>query len=200
MANPSGFAPGCKAVGDLFSVLGVEPAIGRKFLPEENEEGKHRVVILSHSLWQRRFGGDARIVGQQVMINNNQHAIVGVLPETFQDPLPGESQRLEMWLPLAVTANMQQSRRSDFLNVVARLKPGATAKQAQVEMRAIASRLEKQYPNTNTGWGTIVQPLHETMTGDVRPALLVLGGAVSVLLLIACANVANLLLARATAR
>jgi len=188
------------AIGDLFSVLGVEPALGRKFLPEENEEGKHRVVLLSHALWQRRFGGDPGIVSRQVMINNNQHTIVGVLPATFQDPLPGEGQRLEMWLPLSVTANMKQARRGDFLNVVARLKPGTTRQQAEAEMTGITAQLEKQYPNTNTGWGIIVQSMHETITGDVRPALLVLLGAVSVLLLIACANVANLLLARATAR
>ncbi len=188
------------AIGDLFSVLGVEPALGRKFLPEENEEGKHRVVLLSHALWQRRFGGDPGIVSRQVMINNNQHTIVGVLPAAFQDPLPGEAQRLEMWLPLSVTANMKQARRGDFLNVVARLKPGTTQQQAEAEMTGITAQLEKQYPNTNTGWGIIVQSMHETITGDVRPALLVLLGAVSVLLLIACANVANLLLARATAR
>ncbi|MDQ3119688.1 MAG: ABC transporter permease [Verrucomicrobiota bacterium] len=188
------------AIGDLFSVLGVEPALGRKFLPEENEEGKHRVVLLSHALWQRRFGGDPGIVSRQVMINNNQHTIVGVLPAAFQDPLPGEAQRLEMWLPLSVTANMKQARRGDFLNVVARLKPGTTRQQAEAEMTGITAQLEKQYPNTNTGWGIIVQSMHETITGDVRPALLVLLGAVSVLLLIACANVANLLLARATAR
>lgn len=188
------------AVGDLFTLLGVEPMIGRKFLPEENEDGKNRVVLLSHTLWQRRFGGDARIIGGQITINNNQHTVVGVLPPTFQDPLPGQNQRVEMWLPVGVTQRMQQARRGDFLNVAARLKPGTSLQQAQAEMTGIMARLEKQYPGTNTGWGAIVQSLHETMTGDVRPALLVLLGAVSVLLLIACANVANLLLARATAR
>jgi putative ABC transport system permease protein len=188
------------AAGDLFSVLGVEPMIGRKFLEEENVTGKNRVVLLSHALWQRRFGGDARIVGEQITINNNPHTVIGVLPPTFQDPLPEQSARLEMWLPLGVTEQMQQARRSDFLNVAARLKPGVTLQQAQAEMTGIMARLEQQYPNTNNGWSVIVQPLHETITGDVRPALLVLLGAVSVLLLIACANVANLLLARATAR
>jgi len=188
------------AVGALFSVLGVEPVIGRKFLEEENAEGKHRVVLLSHALWQRRFGGDPAVVGQQITVSNNPHTIVGVLPPAFQDPLPEQRLPMEMWLPLAVTEQMQQGRRSDFLNVVARLKPGAEMRQAQAEMTGIMARLEKQYPNTNNGWGAIVESLHETMTGDVRPALLVLGGAVSVLLLIACANVANLLLARATAR
>ena len=188
------------AMGDLFTVLGIEPAIGRKFLPEENEEGKHRVVLLSDALFQRRFGGQAGVVGSQIMINNSQYTIVGVLPAGFQDPIAGQTQSFQMWMPLAVTANMQQSRRGDFLSVVARLKPGVSLQHGQAEMTGIMARLEKQYPNTNTGWGAIVQPLHETITGDVRPALLVLLGAVSVLLLIACANVANLLLARATAR
>jgi putative ABC transport system permease protein len=187
-------------VGDLFSVLGVEPMIGRKFLAEENEEGKNRVVLLSHALWQRRFGGDARIVGSQITVNNNQHTVVGVLPPSFQDPVPGATKPVELWVPLAPTQQMQQARRNDFLNVAARLKAGVTLQQAQAEMTGIMARLEQQYRNTNTGWGVIVESLHETITGDVRPALLVLLGAVSVLLLIACANVANLLLARATAR
>jgi putative ABC transport system permease protein len=188
------------AVGDLFAVLGVEPVIGRKFLAEENVAGRNRVVLLSHALWQRRFGGDPRVVGEQITIGNDPHTIIGVLPQGFQDPLPEQSQRLEMWLPLGVTEQMQQGRRSDFLNVAARLKPGVTLQQAQAEMTGIMSRLEQQYPTTNNGWSVLVQPLHETITGDVRPALLVLSAAVSVLLLIACANVANLLLARATAR
>jgi putative ABC transport system permease protein len=187
-------------IGDFFTVLGVEPAIGRKFVPEENEEGKNRVVILSHALWQRRFGGDPKIVGQQISISGNQSTVVGIMPAGFQDPVAAASRPVELWQPLPVTAQMRESRRGDFLNVITRLKPGGTVEQARAEMKGIAARLEKQYPDSNTGWSVIVEPLHQTITGDIRPALLVLLGAVAFLLLIACANVANLLLARASAR
>jgi predicted permease len=192
--------PGGYAMGDFFSVIGVEPALGRKFLPEEFETGKNRVVILSHALWQRRFGGDPKIVGQEISISGNPHTVIGVLPASFQDPVPEATKVLQLWLPLAVSDNLRNSRRGDFLNVVARLKPGVQIEAARSEMKGIAARLEKQYPDTNTQWGVIVQPLHETLTGDVRPALLILLSAVAFLLLIACANVANLLLARASSR
>ena len=192
--------PGGYSMGDFFNALGIEPVLGRKFLPEENETGKNRVVILSHALWQRRFGGDPRIVGQQITISGNPHTVVGILPATFQDPIPEATKTVQLWLPLAVSDSMRQSRRGDFLNVVARLKPGVKLEAARAEMTGIAARLEKQYPDTNTQWGVIVQPLHETLTGNVRPALLVLLSAVAFLLLIACANVANLLLARASSR
>jgi putative ABC transport system permease protein len=192
--------PGAAVLGDFFTVLGVEPALGRKFLAEENEEGKHRVTILSHGLWQRRFGGDARIVGQQIAVNGNQYTVVGVMPPNFQHPNPEARRPIELWLPLAVTDVMRNGRRSDFLSVIARLKPGVSVEQARAEMTTIAARLEQQYPDTNSGWGVIVQPLHQRFTGDVRPALLMLLGAVGFLLLIACANVANLLLARSSTR
>jgi putative ABC transport system permease protein len=192
--------PGAYVMGDFFTALGVEPALGRKFLPEENETGKNRVVILSHALWQQRFGGDPKIIGQQIQISGNPHTVVGVLPANFQDPIPGATKTMQLWLPLAATDQMRQSRRGDFLNVIARLKPQASLESARAEMTGIAARLEKQYPDTNTQWGVIVQPLHETLTGDVRPALLILVSAVAFLLLIACANVANLLLARASSR
>jgi putative ABC transport system permease protein len=192
--------PGGVTFGDFFTVLGVEPALGRKFLPEENEQGKNRVVILSHALWQQRFGGDPKIVGQQITVNGNPHTIVGVLPPGFHDPNPKARKAVQLWLPLVITDGMRNSRRGDFLYVVARLKPGIAIAQARAEIKGIASRLEKQYPDTNTAWGVIVEPLHETLTGDIRPALLLLLGAVAFLLLIACANVANLLLARASSR
>jgi putative ABC transport system permease protein len=192
--------PGGYVMGDFFNVLGIEPILGRKFVAEENETGKNRVVILSHALWQRRFGGDPKIIGQQISISGNPHTVVGILPANFQDPIPEATKTMQLWLPLAVSDSMRQSRRGDFLNVVARLKPGVKLETARAEMTGIASRLEKQYPDTNTQWGVIVQPLHETLTGNVRPALLVLLTAVAFLLLIACANVANLLLARASSR
>jgi len=192
--------PGAAVLGDFYTVLGVEPALGRKFLPEENEEGKHRVVILSHGLWQRNFGGDVRIVGQQIGVNNNQYMVVGVMPPNFQHPNPEARRPVEMWLPMAVSDAMRNGRRSDFLSVIARLKPGVSVEQAGAEMTTIAARLEQQYPDTNSAWGVIVQPLHQRFTGDVRPALLMLLGAVGFLLLIACANVANLLLARSSTR
>ena len=192
--------PGAAVIGDFFTVLGIEPALGRKFLQEENEQGKNRVIILSHELWQRRFGGDAKIVGQQISVNGNPHTIVGVMPAGFQHPAHVVRRPVQLWLPLGITDNMRNSRRSDFLYVVARLKPGTTLAQAGAEMKGIMARLEKQYPATNTAWSAIVQSLHETLTGDIRPALLLLLGAVAFLLLIACANVANLLLARASSR
>ncbi len=191
---------GAAVVGDFFSVLGVEPVLGRKFVPEENEDGKNRVAILSHAFWQRRFGGDPGLVGQQIQLNGNQYTVVGVMPPTFQDPVAAARRPVELWMPLAVTERMRSARRSDFLSVIARLKHGGTVEQARAELKGIASRLEQQYPDTNTNWSVIVEPLHETLTGNVRPALLILLGAVAFLLLIACANVANLLLARASAR
>jgi putative ABC transport system permease protein len=192
--------PGAAVIGDFFTVLGIEPALGRKFLPEENEQGKNRVIILSHELWQRRFGADTKIIGQQISVNGNPHTIVGVMPAVFQHPAPAAKRPTQLWLPLGVTDNMRNSRRGDFLYVIARLKPGTTIEQAGAEMKGIMARLEKQYPDTNTAWSAIVQSLHETLTGDIRPALLLLLGAVAFLLLIACANVANLLLARASSR
>jgi putative ABC transport system permease protein len=192
--------PGAFVVGEFFNVLGVEPTLGRKFLPEENDAGRNRIVILSHALWQRRYGGDPKIIGQQITIGGNPHTVVGVMPAGFQDPIPAATKVVQLWLPLPVSDNMRNSRRDDFLDVIARLKPGVKIETARAEMSGIASRLERQYPATNTQWGVIVQPLHETLTGDVRPALLVLLSAVAFLLLIACANVANLLLARASSR
>jgi putative ABC transport system permease protein len=192
--------PGAYVMGDFFTALGVEPALGRKFVAEENETGKNRVVILSHALWQRRFGADPKIIGQQIVIGGNPHTVVGILSANFQDPVPGATKTVQLWLPLAASDQMRQSRRSDFLNVIARLKRGVNLEAARAEMKGIAVRLEKQYPDTNTQWGVIVQPLHETLTGDVRPALIILLSAVAFLLLIACANVANLLLARASSR
>ncbi|HJR05983.1 MAG TPA: ABC transporter permease [Pyrinomonadaceae bacterium] len=192
--------PGAYVLGDFYTVLGVEPVLGRKFLPEENVEGKHRVVILSHGLWQRHFGGDTRIVGQQVGVNGGQYTVVGVMPPNFQQPDPEARRPVEMWLPLPISEGMRASRRGDFLSVIARLKSGVSVEQARAEMTTIAARLEQQYPQTNAAWSVIVQPLHQRFTGDVRPALLMLLGAVGFLLLIACANVANLLLARSSTR
>jgi putative ABC transport system permease protein len=192
--------PGAVVIGDFFTILGVEPVLGRKFLPEENEQGKNRVALLSHELWQKRFAGDPKIVGQQMIVNGNPHTIVGVMPADFQHPAAAVRKAVQLWLPLAVSDNMRQSRRGDFLSVIARLKPEATIDRARAEMKGIAARLEKQYPDSNTAWGVIVESVHETITGDIRPALLLLLGAVAFLLLIACANVANLLLSRASSR
>ena len=191
---------GAAVVGDFFTVLGIEPVLGRKFAAHENEDGKNRVTILSHAFWQRRFGADPNLVGQQIQLNGNQYTVVGVMPPSFQDPVAAAKRPVELWMPLAISEGMRNARRGDFLQVIARLKPGVGIDQARAELKGIAARLEQQYPDTNTNWSTIVDPLHHTLTGNVRPALMILLGAVAFLLLIACANVANLLLARASAR
>jgi putative ABC transport system permease protein len=191
--------PGSIITANFFSVLGVQPLMGRSFAAEENGPKGARVVILSHGLWQRRFGGNPNIVGQVITLNGNPYQVVGVMPQGFKNPLPSQRNAAELWIPIALDFD-PTLRRSDFLSVVGRLKPNVTLEQARAEMNTIASRLEQQYPDTNTGWSTILIPLRERIIGDVRPAMWVLVGVVGFLLLIACANVANLLLARSAAR
>jgi putative ABC transport system permease protein len=187
---------GRRVTANLFPLLGVEPQLGRAFLPEEDRPGAGRVVILSHGLWQRRFGGDVNITGRPLNLNGESYTVVGVMPPDFK--FPGFEDQL--WVPIAFTPEEAASRGRHYLEVVARMKPGVTLPQAQAEMSTIAARLQQQYPDYNTQRGARVTPLREHVAGDIRPALLVLLGAVGFVLLVACANVANLLLARAAAR
>ncbi|MBV9925152.1 MAG: ABC transporter permease, partial [Acidobacteria bacterium] len=189
---------GMSTSANFFDVVGVRPALGRGFLPEEEAAGKNRVVVISHALWQRRYNSDPAVLGRQITITGNVHTIVGVAPKEFKTPVPGPKAP-DLWFPIAFRFD-DSIRRSDFLNVFARLKPGATVEQGRAELEAVAARLAEQYPSTNAGWSVKVEPLHERVVGNVRQALWVLMGMVGLLLLIACANVANLLLARAAAR
>jgi putative ABC transport system permease protein len=186
---------GTVTTASLFSVLGVHPALGRAFLPEEDQPNGNRVVVLSHHLWQRRFGSDPGIVGKPIVLNGNPYTVVGVMPAGFEFP----SKETELWATLGLDPSNQEGRGSHFLDVIARLKPGVTLQQAQTNMDTVAGELEKQY-QVNTGHGVNIFPLYEEIIGSVRPALMVLLGAVGFVLLIACANVANLLLVRTVGR
>ncbi|MEK6301915.1 MAG: ABC transporter permease [Acidobacteriota bacterium] len=188
---------GLSVTGDLFSVLGVSAAFGRTFTPEETLAGNHRVVVLSHALWQRRFGADPEIVGQQIPLNGNNRTVIGVMPESFYFP----AKEVELWVPMGwEQARVSQQRRPHYLRAIGRLKPGVSIEQARSDMTAIAAGLEEQYPDTNTKMGVGVGPLQEWIVGDSRPALLVFLAAVGLVLLIACANVSSLLLVRAESR
>jgi len=184
------------ATGDLFRALGVEPALGRTFAPDDDQDGRDNVVVLSHAFWQSRFGANREIVGQTVTLNNGKHTVIGVMPAWFEFP----DARTEIWRPMAMSAEQAQNRQGKWLRVIGRLKAGVSPEQASAEMNAIAGRLERQYPEANGGWGASLLPLHEEVAGKVRRLMWILLGAVGFVLLIACANVANLLLARAASR
>ncbi len=189
---------GRRVSANLFDLLGVRVLVGRTFVTDDDRPGTH-VVLLSYSLWQRRFGSDPSVIGQALSLNGESYTVVGVMPRLVQ--LPGYSSRNDqLWVPIAFSQEEASQRGNHFLEVIARLKPGITLKQAQAEMETIAARLAGAYPVYNMRRGAVVVPLHEQVVGDIKPALLVLLGSVGFVLLIACANVANLLLARAAVR
>ena len=190
---------GAIASADLLPLLKVEPALGRNFTREEDQQQSPPVILLSYNLWQRRFGADPHIVGRQIRLSSQSATVVGVLPAGFKFPV--DEGRTDYLQPVGPNIGEYFGRRSAyFLRVVGRLKPGVTRRAAETEMRAIGERLEQQYPDEGFRLGATLVPLHEEVVGDVRPALFVLLGAVGFVLLIACANVANLLLARAASR
>ncbi len=182
-----------KAGANFFSLLGVQPALGREFSAEEDRPGGAPVVMVGHSFWKRRFGGDAGLPGRTLRLDAAPYTVVGVAPAELE--VMG---KVDLWLPMQV--NPAASRGNHELGVLARLKPGVTLAQAQNDLDAVARVLEREYPATNQGWGIKVIPWSEMARGRTGPALVMLLGAVGLLLLIACANVANLLLARSGAR
>jgi putative ABC transport system permease protein len=180
----------------FFPVLGVEPASGRNFTADEDRAGGNKTVVLSHGLWQRRFGGNASIIGQQLTLNNESYTVVGILPQTFE-----WQSAVDIYVPLGLRADRMQDRDSHpGIYVVGLLKPNVTVEQARADMTEITERLAKDYPKTNTGNGYTLNTLQYTATQNIRSSLFVLMAAVAFVLLIACANVANLLLARAASR
>jgi putative ABC transport system permease protein len=185
---------------EIFDVLGVPPLLGRGFTQQDADNEADRVVVLTYPLWKTAFGGDPKILGQQINLSARSYTVVGVMPPGWKFPI--EDENIEYVMPLQyLIGSMLNNRGAHFLSVVGRLKPGAEIKQTEAELTAIASRLSKQYPDTNLNFtGVAVVTLHNDVVGNVRPALLIMLGAVALVLLIACANVANLLLARAASR
>ena len=180
----------------FFHVLGVEPAHGRVFREDEDRPGAPRVAVLGHGLWQRRFGADPSVVGSEVLLDGEKYTVVGVMPKGFQFESPG----IGLWTPLALTPEQWADRDGHYLSVVARLKAGVTVGQADADLKAITARIAADFPEAAAGVSAEVAPLREHLAGGSRASLLMLLAAVALVLLIACANVAGVLLSRAAAR
>ena len=180
----------------LFKLLRVDPILGRTFTRDEDIASPSRVVIIGHGLWVDRFGSNPSVVGQTVRLNDEPYVVVGVMPRGFRSLDPDD----QLWLPLGMTAEQRANRGSHFLRVLGRLKPGASLAQAQTDIDTLAARATEQYPQSNTGVGATVVSLRESVVGDVRLPLIVLLGVVALIQLMVCANIGNLLLARASAR
>ncbi|MEJ7608868.1 MAG: ABC transporter permease, partial [Bryobacteraceae bacterium] len=183
---------------NFFNVIGVRPAIGRVFRPDENERGRDQVMILSHALWQGRYGGDPGIVGRNLPVNGESFQIVGVMPAGFAFP----EKRYDLWMPLALRGGEAafSNRSAHYLRVVGRLRPSATITSSVAEMKKITANLERAYPEYNRNLGVQLRPLKETVIGDFRGVLFLLYGSVTLLLLVACASLAALQVARAATR
>ena len=180
----------------LFPMLSIGPELGRNFLPEEDLPGRERVVILSHHLWQRLFNSNPNIINRTINLSGHSYTIIGVMPAGFEFP----NSETELWTPIAINDGTVDGMGGRIVNVLARLKPEVTLAEARADLSAVAEKLAAERPEFNAGWGVNITPLQEMVVGGVRRSLLVLLGAVSFVLLIACANVANLLLARAARR
>jgi putative ABC transport system permease protein len=199
-ANITGIDPperiqGFLVTANFLDAIGMKPIMGRNFSAEENQPGKDAVAIITHSLWQRRFGGDPNIVNKTITVNSIVRTVVGVMPERFNFP-----KGAEVYAPLAMTPELAKNRSSHSYYVIGRLKPGISIESSQADIDNMTARLEQQYPETNTGWGATAFPIVADTVRMYDTALWVMMGAVGFVLLIACANVANLMLARASGR
>lgn len=186
---------GALVSADLFPVLGVKPILGDLLRPEEEQRGQNRVALISNGLWQRRFGADKNVLGKTLTLDGDSYTVLGVMPANFNFP-----EKAELWIPLSFSPDEMNDRSYNHLSVIGRMKPGVSLQQAQMEMSTIANRLAQQYPQSNAERGIRLVTLQEDIVGDIRLALLVLIAAVGFVLLIACANITNLMLARALRR
>ena len=186
---------GARVTTNFFDVLGEKPSLGRTFTPEEIQLGSHHVAILGYGLWQRRFAGSREVLGRTLNLNEEIYTVVGVMPAAFEFPA-----RAEIWTPLAMNQENWQQRGGHYLGAIGRLKEGSSLAGAEADLNAIAARADQQFPDSNSGWDTTSQTLQDATVGRIRPAILTLTVAVGFVLLIACVNLANLLLSRSTAR